>query len=113
MSGTADIDRKEEIEALNKLYQALCPFLNFFQPQVKLQKKERWGSRVKKTYDLPRTPYLRLLESDQISPEAKTELTRIYRQLNPFALKREIEKIQNTLLKLNREKRKGGPDYAA
>lgn len=42
---------------------------NYFQPVMKLVSKERNGSQVKKKYDTARTPYQRLLESDEQAAE--------------------------------------------
>lgn len=67
---------------------------------MKLQSKERLGSTVKKTYDTARTPYQRVLESEQVSQESKDRLQAQYRTLNPVALLRHIEQRQASLWKL-------------
>ena len=85
-------DTQEELATINELYRnELRLYKNFFQPVMKLVKKERRGGKVKRSYDQPKTPYQRLMESDQISAETKTELKAIYLSLNPAQLKREIE----------------------
>jgi len=48
----------------------------------------RIGGRVKRKYDVPRTPYQRLMEAEQISEEAKEKLQEAYLNLNPAHLKR-------------------------
>ncbi|MBE0431370.1 MAG: hypothetical protein IBX67_06050 [Dehalococcoidia bacterium] len=63
-------------------------YKNFFQPVMKLQSKERIGGRVRRKYDVPRTPYQRLMESGQLSEEARAELQGIYPSLNPAELNR-------------------------
>jgi hypothetical protein len=45
---------------------------------MKLQGKERISGKVKTRYDVPRTPYQRLMEPGQISEEPREELQRIY-----------------------------------
>jgi len=77
-----------------------------------LVSKERLGSKVKKQYDMPQTPYQRLLTLEEISAERKTRLQVNYDQLNPFALKRTINKLQERLHKMIYEKYKGRPIYA-
>jgi len=52
---------------------------------------------VKKTYDTARTPYRRLLESSFIDEPTKSKLRRRYAVLNPAALKRKIERLQQQL----------------
>jgi len=105
-------DREEELDLLNQLYAHLRLYLNFFHPQMKLIKKERIGSKVKKQYDLPQTPYQRLLALEEISAERKKKLQASYDQLNPFALKRTIDKLKKSLIKMIYEKNKGRTFYA-
>ncbi|PIR79824.1 MAG: transposase, partial [Candidatus Levybacteria bacterium CG10_big_fil_rev_8_21_14_0_10_35_13] len=44
-------DRQEHVKLLNDLYELLRLYTNFFLPVQKLIKKERIGSKVKKTHD--------------------------------------------------------------
>ena len=67
---------------------------------MKLKEKTRIGSKVKKKYDIPRTPYQRVLESKHIDSAIKRRLKRQYKKLNPAELKRTITKLQNKLLQL-------------
>jgi hypothetical protein len=67
---------------------------------MKLKSKERCGSQVKKTYDLAQTPYQRLRAAKDLFRADKQRLAREYAQLNPAALKRNIERIQTQLLQL-------------
>ena len=100
-------DAFEELSIMNDLYHhELRLYKNFFQPVMKLQSKERIGGRVKRKYDVPRTPHQRLMESEQISEEDKEELHRIYLSLNPAKLKREIDAKLEELYKVYEEKRK-------
>jgi hypothetical protein len=48
---------KREQAIINELYGHLRLYTNFFQPVMKLVDKERIGSKVKKKYDLAKTPY--------------------------------------------------------
>lgn len=45
-----------------------------------------------RTYGPAKTPYQRLLESGQLSPEMARELTELYLSLNPAELKRQIDR---------------------
>ena len=81
-----------ELVVSNDLYRGeLRQYKNFFQTVMKLVSKERIGGRVKRKYDVPRSPYQRLMESNQISEESKRELEAIYLSLNPAQLKRSID----------------------
>lgn len=90
---------KPAFALLRRLYAALRPFVNFFQPVQKLVHKQREGAKVHKTYDAPRTPYQRLLASAALTPDQQAELTAQYRTLNPAALRREIAVCLDALLK--------------
>jgi hypothetical protein len=97
--GYARYQGPAQLRLLNELYAALRLYTNFFQPVMKLVRKERTGAKVKKTYDRPRTPYQRLLDSSAVSKSAKQHLRVQYADLNPAELKRNIVRLQNRLLK--------------
>lgn len=86
-------------EALQALYEVVRLYTNFFQPSLKLVSKERVGSKVKKTYDQAKTPYQRVLLSEQVTEEAKAALREQYGTLNPFALLRQMRRLQGVLWK--------------
>jgi len=91
---------EQQLTIVNELYQHLRLYTNFFQPQMKLKHKERRGSQVKKTYDVPQTPYQRLQQSSYLSAAGKRRLKAEYARLNPAELKRQIERLQGKLLQL-------------
>ena len=100
-------DTDEELILMNSLYEKeLRLYKNFFSPVMKLTRKERVGGRVKRKYDVPKTPYQRLIESGQISDEKKKELQIIYRTLNPAELKRKIEEKTHRLYQLYEQKKR-------
>jgi hypothetical protein len=102
-------DTIEELKMINELYRnELRLYKNFFQPVMKLVSKERIGGRVKRKYDIPRTPYQRLMESNQITPDRKAELESLYRSLNPAQLRREIEIKLEKLFQICEFKHKSG-----
>ena len=82
---------------LAELYQTLRLYVNFFQPSVKLVSKQRIGSKVIKKYDQAKTPYQRVLASEMVSEAARHALQRQYQSLDPVALLRRIEQLQNQL----------------
>jgi hypothetical protein len=61
-------------------------------PTMKLESKVKAGSKEIKTYDEPRSPCQRLLESDALSPEIKAELARLYGLYNPVQLQHTVNK---------------------
>lgn len=101
-------DTQGELKIINDLYRKqLRLYKNFFQPVMKVIKKERIAGKVKRKYDMPKTPHQRLMESNQISEEAKRRLKILYLSLNPAQLKREIEAKLDKLYQAYLEKKKG------
>lgn len=90
----------KQLLCLEELYSSLNLFTNYFQPSTKLVKKTRSGSRVKKVYDTPQTPYQRLMNDPSITASVKRQLHSVYRTLNPAQLRREITQAQNQLSSL-------------
>lgn len=87
------ISERDLTEMMNEIYRDFwCPFLNFFIPTMKLIRKERFGSKVKKKYDTPKTPYQRVLDSPDVTDAYKDVLRSRYQALNPFTLQVELEK---------------------
>ena len=94
-------DTEQELILLNELYLYLDHYTNYFQPAQKLVLKTRVGSKVTKKYDIARTPYRRVLESEHTGDKIKARLEVQYDSLNPADLKRKISRLQDKLLKLN------------
>ena len=90
---------QQQLVLVNDLYRHLRLYANYFQPLMKLKCKERRGSQVKKTYDVAQTPYERLQQSPYLSAASKRRLKAEYAGLNPAELKRQIERLQEKLLK--------------
>ena len=76
---------------LNAVYGVYRLYVNHFLPVQKLVKKVREGSKIKKIYDDPKTPYQRVLDSPQVSAPAKRKLRAIHAQLDVVELKRQLD----------------------
>ena len=59
---------------------------------MKLKKKERIGGKLKRQYEVAKTPYQRVMESKEVPENAKRRLRLLYRTLNPAELKRQIDR---------------------
>ena len=100
-------DTFAEISIINDLYHGdLRLYKNFFQPVMKLVSKERIGGSVKRKYATPKTPYQRLMDSGQISEQARKQLEAVYLSLNPAQLKRSIDTKLGKLYHTYEQKRK-------
>jgi hypothetical protein len=84
-------DTLEAQQALNALYADLRLFQNLFQPSMKLQRKERRGSRLLRRYDPPQTPFARVQACTAIDAAKVTALERLLRRTDPFVLAQRIE----------------------
>lgn len=100
-------DTPEELAMIQDLYRReLRLYKNFFQPVMMLSRKVRVLGRPKRTYGPAKTPYHRLLESGQLSPEKTRELKELYLRLNPAELKRQIDRKLARLYDFYRKKKK-------
>lgn len=84
-------------QALNELYAVLRLYVNFFQPSVKLIEKTRNGSKTTRKYDVARTPFQRMMESEDVSAEAKVRLKTAYISLDPLDLLERLRRRQDRL----------------
>lgn len=66
--------------------------LNYFLPTMKLEKKERVGSRTVRHYGPTRTPPARVLAGAEVPAETKAWLQQEQATLNPFAVRGEVER---------------------
>ena len=91
-------DTPEAVEAINDLYRhELRLWLNLFLPSVKLLKKVRVGSKVRRVYDGPRTPFERVRTCPQADRVEVARLEELRKSLDPFQLagttERKLERI--------------------
>ena len=86
--------RPELVEPLNELTRGpYGQLLNFFHASLKLESKERQeNGRVKRIYGAAQTPLARVLVCPEVSAQTKAALRQQKSRLNPFALKREVER---------------------
>ncbi len=86
-------DSSAVVGLMNDLYRhELRRMMNLFQPSVKLLRKERVGSRLKRVYDCPQTPLDRLRACRGVDRTKVNELLRLRATTDPFELARTIEK---------------------
>jgi hypothetical protein len=95
--GDLRYDTPAQLKVLNQLYKVLHLYINFFLPVMKLREKVRVGSKTKRVYDKPQTPYARVLASPQVSAPSKAKLRATYQQLDVVALKQQIDHLVDQL----------------
>ncbi len=89
--GYGRYNTKKQVAQLNAVYQVYRLYFNHLLPVTKLLQTEHRGSRVKKIYDAPKTPYQRVLDSALVSVAAKAKLRREHTRLDVVQLKRELD----------------------
>lgn len=100
-------DSSTALSLMNNVYSNELFFLkNFFQPSVKLLSKSRIGSKYKRLYDHPKTPFQRLLNSKTFDKSKIYRLKQISFSLNPFDLSKilddKLAKIYRLAAKISR-----------
>lgn len=83
-----------QLTALDTVYRL---YVNHFLPVQKLITKIRHGSKVKKVYDDPKTPFQRVLDSSQVLPQDKRKLRAIYAKRDVVELKCQIDERMDAL----------------
>jgi len=94
-------DTHEAVSAINELYRhELRLWLNLFLPSVKLLKKVRVGSKVRRVYDGPRTPFERVRACREANRAEVARLEELRKSLDPFQLARVIERKLERIYRL-------------
>ena len=94
-------DRHQAVEAMNDLYgHELRLWLNLFLPSVKLVQKVRVGSKVRRLYDGPRTPFERVRACPQANQQRVAQLEELTKRLDPFQLAKTIERKLDRIYRL-------------
>lgn len=98
--GYSRLEGEKVAELLNDLYcHEWCWFRNFFCPAMKHLRTEVQGSRKRRIYDKPATPFERLKASAGVDPAQIAKLEKLFIALDPFDLKETIEKKLRVILR--------------
>jgi len=97
-------DRFEDVRLvplMNDLYaNEWSQLQNHFRPSMKLMAKAREGSRYKRRYQPPVTPYQRVMNCEAIPDTTRQLIEALHQTLNPFELKRRIEAKLKTIFSM-------------
>ena len=96
------LDTVAQTHMLNRLYQHLWLYNNFFQPVMRLNRKTFSGtpgelSRVKRGYDHAQTPFDRLCATSAIAPADRLRLHALCEHTNPRQLRNQIYALLDQL----------------
>lgn len=95
--GYGRYETQTQVNQLNAVFAVYRLYVNHFLPVQKLVSKVREGSKTKKVYDDPKTPYQRVLNSPQVSPKDKRKLRAIHTKLDVVELKRQLDELMDAL----------------
>jgi len=85
-------DSRGAVEAINDLYRhELRLWMNLYLPSVKLVKKVRVGSKLRRVYDAAQTPLERVVACAQARKKQVAELKQLHQSLDPFQLGKVID----------------------
>jgi hypothetical protein len=88
--GYARYESQEALAQMNVVYGLLGPWVNHWQPAMKLVGKQRDGAKVTKRYDVPQTPYRRVLATVPPSEELRQRLETDHGATGPVALRAKL-----------------------
>jgi hypothetical protein len=103
--GYIRIDCEESVEVLNRYYDKLCLLFNHFIAVRRTKEKTRVGAKYKRKFEKPRTPYMMVMESEDVSDEEKQKLKKVHESLRVFELKEDMEKLLKELGRIQKKKR--------
>ncbi len=103
--GYRRLDTVGQTNLCNQLYDLMWLYYNFFQPVMRLSKKERLPStgkriRTKRYFDTAKTPFERLVEKSVLDEETLNRLRSLYEQTNPLKLRHQIYDLIYLLMNL-------------
>lgn len=104
--GYVRYDSESALKMMNDLYRnELRLFQNLFQPSAKLACKERIGSKLKRVYDKPQTPFERVCACPQADLLKVRELKKLLKSLDPFELSKTIDQKLNRIYQMANHRR--------
>lgn len=91
---------EESRSVMAELYENYNKLVNFFFPSMKIISKQRVDAKIIKKYDTAKTPYRRLMESQDVTAAEKEELHLRKNDLDLTALLEKTQQLQKTLISM-------------
>jgi hypothetical protein len=89
--GYVRLDCEEVVDVLNEYYESLCLFNNHFIAVRRTKEKIRVGAHYQRKFEIPKTPYQRIMDSNEISTEIKQKLKKTHESLSMIDLQKKLE----------------------
>ena len=99
------LDTVLQVQLMNRIYDKMWLYYNFFLPVLRLKNKELLGlpgtpRKVKRHYDIAHTPFERLCAHSVLTSTQQIHLEQLCKTTNPRQLHREIETLLDQLHRL-------------
>ena len=91
------LEGEDATKALNAYYRALRIQINYLQPCMMLKSKERVGAKIRRKYDVPKTPAQRALDHPCVTQEQKDKIRDDLKKIKPIELAKQILKLREEL----------------
>lgn len=91
------LEGQEACRALNAFYNVLRIRVNFLQPSQRLIGKQRVGARIRKKYDVAKTPCQRVLDHPCVPEDIKQALRMQLKAIKPMEIAKEILRLREAL----------------
>ena len=97
--GDERLDDERFVYLLNRLYKWVNMQHNHFIASMRLLKKEKYGRRIIKRYDMARTPYMRVLENMKEGGR-RNRFIKLHESLNPWLIQKKIAQYSKEIAML-------------
>ena len=101
MLGRDRLDTAPQTLQLNRFYDILWAYFNFFQPVMRQTEKTHEKGRTRRRHEDVRTPFQRSAVSGCITPKRLAALEARFGGMNPFLLQEELSQALSVLFKLS------------
>ena len=88
--GDLRLDRPEQVQVVNALYEQMWCYYNLFQPVLHLCEKTVIGGKLRRRWDQAQTPYTRLKATGILTPPLQEPLEQRYLSTHPYLLHKRI-----------------------
>lgn len=98
--GHERLDTAQQTLQLNRAYDLLWYYFNFFQPVMRQTEKTHDAGHTSRKHEDVRTPFQRVVASQCAPAERQQQLQAEFESLNPFTLKQDLDQALTLLFRL-------------
>ncbi len=98
--GHERLDTAQQTLQLNRAYDLLWYYFNFFQPVMRQTEKTHDAGHTRRKHEDVRTPFQRVVASQCVPAERQQQLQAEFESMNPFTLKQDLGEALTRLFRL-------------